>query len=168
MEPTTADTLESRNLYTQLTPYQTRIIRLYSDYGAPELPLTCNLYTADILHPKFNGLGIRTPLSETDYMVQYDAPSYTWGSGETTRTILCNDIELPVGENLFRALQELRWSQEQDRYLWVDAICINQSDIKERGEQVQNMLQIYRLSTTVITWLDVSAGYLMSIQHRPC
>lgn len=40
--------------------------------------------------------------------------------------------------------------------LWVDALCINQDDPEERGEQVVNMASIYRTAEAVIAWLGES------------
>ncbi len=37
--------------------------------------------------------------------------------------------------------------------LWVDAVCINQADLKERGSQVQLMRRIYSSAETVLAWL---------------
>lgn len=41
----------------------------------------------------------------------------------------------------------------QQRYYWVDAICINQDDDKERGHHVDFMGDIYRRADRVIAWL---------------
>jgi hypothetical protein len=72
------------------------------------------------------------------------------------RTISCNKIKLPITENLFQALRALRLPNEH-RYLWVDAISINQSDTKEVSEQVSHMLQIYQKAASVIAWLGGGA-----------
>ena len=37
--------------------------------------------------------------------------------------------------------------------MWIDAIFINQGDIKEKNHQVRHMAEIYNLSTYVISWL---------------
>jgi hypothetical protein len=44
---------------------------------------------------------------------------------------------------------------EADHYqvLWIDAICINQADIVERGHQVQMMGDIYRQRDEALIWL---------------
>jgi hypothetical protein len=47
-----------------------------------------------------------------------------------------------VQPDLLAALKALRHPQE-DRYLWIDAICINQADIGERNHQVEMMSTIY-------------------------
>lgn len=129
---------------------------LHGDNGVSDSPLVSSLYTADILHPKFEGLGLRSPSDKVESVIEYDALSYSWGIGESAKIIICNGFEFPITENLFEALRALRHSQEQFRYLWVDAICINQSDDNEKGEQVWNMLEIYQKATRVIAWLSAA------------
>ncbi|KAF2820100.1 heterokaryon incompatibility, partial [Ophiobolus disseminans] len=89
---------------------------------------------------------------EEERIFAYDALSYTWGSIVNMKHITCNCQRLEVTENLFDALSVLR-HRYIDRYLWVDAICINQNDAKERAQQVQKMLMIYQNATNVIAWL---------------
>ena len=60
--------------------------------------------------------------------------------------------EVHITKTLHCALQYLRW-QHNERYLWIDQICINQDDIKERGSQVQLMREIYSGATCVLAWL---------------
>jgi hypothetical protein len=43
------------------------------------------------------------------------------------------------------------------RTLWIDAICINQCDEKERGEQVKCMASIYSWAYRVVVWLGKSS-----------
>jgi len=58
-----------------------------------------------------------------------------------------------VPANLRDFLMRLRYPSEP-RYLWADAICINQSDDQERGHQVKkNMGLIYAKAKRVIAWL---------------
>jgi hypothetical protein len=49
-------------------------------------------------------------------------------------------------------LRHFRRSDE-GRLLWVDAICINQSDSQERGQQVRSMSEIYSRCTANLFWL---------------
>ena len=44
-----------------------------------------------------------------------------------------------------------------DRYLWIDAICINQDDNDEKGQQVQSMAKIFAKASRVIVWLGEAA-----------
>ncbi|PZC88487.1 Arp, Ankyrin repeat protein, partial [Pyrenophora tritici-repentis] len=84
--------------------------------------------------------------------VPYDALSYTWGGTDKTSTVKVNGKTLNVTENLHSALQHLR-SEGIDRVLWVDAICIDQDNERERGHQVEQMCKIYSQAEEVIVWL---------------
>jgi hypothetical protein len=87
-----------------------------------------------------------------DDTIPYDALSYTWGGTHKTSTVIVNGEALRVTENLHSALQHLR-SENVDKTLWVDAICIDQSNERERGHQVQQMCKIYSQAEEVIVWL---------------
>ena len=83
----------------------------------------------------------------------YDALSYTWGRQQEQKGICINKKHgVGVMDNLFRALRRLR-RRFGTRTLWVDAICIDQSDVQKRGQQVSLMGQIYRQASTVLVWL---------------
>ncbi|KAK1758962.1 ankyrin repeat-containing domain protein [Echria macrotheca] len=76
-------------------------------------------------------------------------------------SITANGKRLPVTPNLYMALRYLRRS-DQARVLWVDAVCINQDDVTERGHQVQQMGGIYRHAERVLVWLG-TATYEINI-----
>lgn len=42
-------------------------------------------------------------------------------------------------------------------FIWIDAICINQSDQRERGEQILYMFTIYGKADEVMVWLGAEA-----------
>ena len=42
---------------------------------------------------------------------------------------------------------------ERIRYLWVDSICINQDDVRERNHQVKKMTEIYAVAVQVLVYL---------------
>lgn len=83
---------------------------------------------------------------------RYEALSYTWGKPNAVKVIEINGSSVNVRENLWAALVSLRDAREA-RVLWIDAICINQSDIEERNRQVQLMAYIYSRAKEVIVWL---------------
>ncbi|KAH8594896.1 heterokaryon incompatibility protein-domain-containing protein [Bisporella sp. PMI_857] len=89
---------------------------------------------------------------------QYAALSYCWGdSNAEPRQIFCDGARLEVTQNLYSALCELRdW--DKPRCLWIDAICINQSDIDERNRQLPLMRSIYHQSQYVLIWLGVESA----------
>lgn len=85
-------------------------------------------------------------------MPKYEALSYTWGSDDPQIGILLDRKAFPVRANLREALLHLRKLNEE-RVLWIDAICINQDDIPERNQQVRIMPHIYSRAQMVLVWL---------------
>jgi hypothetical protein len=83
---------------------------------------------------------------------QYQALSYVWGSTRDTRNIKIQDHDFHVTTNLYKSLQRLRLDNDE-RIIWVDAICINQKDLNERADQVTRMGSIYGRAVGVIFWL---------------
>ncbi|KAK8078538.1 HET-domain-containing protein [Apiospora saccharicola] len=96
-------------------------------------------------------------LSESEGL-PYEALSYTWGGELTSDSprILLNGVDFPITKNLFEALCSLRLGN-QDRLMWVDALCINQDDHREKGHQVGQMRFVYRNAETVLIWLGPSS-----------
>jgi hypothetical protein len=82
----------------------------------------------------------------------YDALSYTWDDPAKPRSIFINEQKLAVTENLYAALLQIR-DRGLNQIIWIDALCINQADTEERGQQVQLMAQIYSKATRVLVWL---------------
>ena len=81
----------------------------------------------------------------------YEALSYTW-SEETGHSIDCDGKSLSIQENVCSALRRLRQTNTV-RNIWIDALCINQSDIEERNGQLRLMKPIYQNATKVLVWL---------------
>lgn len=87
-----------------------------------------------------------------DIKDKYEALSYVWGSSDPAQIIEVNGISLPVNPNLFAALRALR-KPDAGRSIWIDAICINQADKRERSREVRKMGKIYGLAETVVVFL---------------
>ncbi|KAM0175690.1 hypothetical protein ACHAPF_005285 [Botrytis cinerea] len=84
--------------------------------------------------------------------VKYEALSYAWGDLPANKTIKIDKTDYYVRDNLFAALEALHLRSRR-RYLWVDAVCINQEDFDERNAQVALMSQIYAQADEVVVWL---------------
>lgn len=124
------------------TKSEIRLLELVPN-EAGDVLVDCKLHTTSLdSNPKFVAL------------------SYVWGSPEDTAYIPFELQDKAVTRNLSAALQELarRWKRIQDLhdnenvYLWIDALCINQDDITERSSQVQLMRRIYKSAILVIAW----------------
>jgi hypothetical protein len=86
----------------------------------------------------------------------YEALSYVWGDLKDLWSISVDKYNLPITINLYAALLCLR-DHFIDRIIWVDAICINQEDVIEKGMQVRYMAEIYSKASRVILWLGEAA-----------
>ena len=99
-----------------------------------------------------------------DQAPQFEALSYTWGQSFERFTLYQEPKEsnglrtsksiLKITRGLYEALMQLR-TPSGSRMLWVDAICIDQENWKERGEQVRIMRQIYTRAAHVLVWLGL-------------
>lgn len=131
-------------LYSPLHAWETRILGLQP--GDLNDPLVATLYVAVITHAE--GFG----LVDKDEIVEFEALSYTWGDETLSHSLSCNDITIGITSNLSTALQKLRRSKEV-RYLWVDAVCIDQSNYDEKARQIRNLRIVFRKAARVIAWL---------------
>jgi hypothetical protein len=88
----------------------------------------------------------------------YEALSYVWGNSETKPRIFIHTCSFDVTNNLHAALLELR-NHSMERILWIDAICIDQANQKEKEDQIQIMAKIYGQADRVIVWLGEAAQH---------
>ncbi|KAI1854066.1 hypothetical protein JX266_001207 [Neoarthrinium moseri] len=119
------------------TPLAGRCIRLLSIHpGNFDDPIKCTLLT-------------RTLNSKSRYV----AVSYAWGDLQAPKVITVNGVYgFIVSENAYHVLRRIRALGER-RYVWIDAICINQSVNQERGSQIELMDQIYSFAKHVYIYL---------------
>ncbi|KAI1321368.1 heterokaryon incompatibility protein-domain-containing protein [Xylariaceae sp. FL0255] len=82
----------------------------------------------------------------------FEALSYCWGSMEPECYISINDCKLRVTPNLKLALYRLR-DPKTSRRLWIDAICIAQTNSEEKSHQILLMRDIYFNARQTIVWL---------------
>lgn len=89
---------------------------------------------------------------------EYETVSYTWGGEDGDYSLSRLIFVGPYWDVLFQTKNcwdMLRFVQpwRGTRMVWVDALCINQGNIKERGQQVAKMGQIYERCLRVIVYL---------------
>ncbi len=75
---------------------------------------------------------------------------------------ICDGLRLEVTPNLRNGLRRMRYV-DRSRYLWADAVCIDQTNKAELGHQVSNMRLIYHNATKVIVWLGEDEGNLSEL-----
>jgi hypothetical protein len=141
-----APTDQAAELYTysDLKPWQTRILRLHPSELSHQL--SADLLVAAI--PDTEDL----LLESTGAKVEYTALSYSWARPELCETLVCNGGNMPISRSNAAALVSLR-SHTKLRYVWIDAICINQEDDLEKSAQVAKMLSIYKKARSVTVWI---------------
>jgi hypothetical protein len=136
-----------------------RLLRLQGGTG----PLQCHIFQAYLPSDKKT---LDDEIHDKTVLMPYEALSYCWGSNELSHTIRVNGKILLITSNLFQALRNLRLA-DRDRILWIDAICIDQHNILERGHQVDMMGRLYGQAEGVLIWLgDIgdSGGLISTLQ----
>ncbi|KAF9883668.1 hypothetical protein FE257_003102 [Aspergillus nanangensis] len=122
--------------YTPLNPdkKEIRVITITPEKH-PEKPLRCSLQIVSLNeHPKFEAL------------------SYVWGDVVATTEISVENLPFNVTTNLAAALRSLR-HLKKPRTLWIDFICIDQENTKEKNKQLPLMGRIYQDAIAVVAWL---------------
>lgn len=107
---------------------------------------------------------------ETSKCPKYHAVSYCWGNVDDSSMIILNGRTFPVRRNLLSLLRNIG-GRVKGQYLWIDAICIDQSSTEERNHQVRMMGQIYSGAREVIAWLgamDEDCEEVVKYLRRAC
>ena len=160
----------------QYTPLDTsakeiRLLTLYA--GARDDDIHISLHTASLIDPS------NPPV--------YETLSYVWGSEANPQPIYVDSGPLPnkkdknrdensattentilVTQNLLVALRHLR-EPDKPQTLWIDAVCIDQANLTERGAQVALMGEIYWRACNTVIWLgpagegDDDSDYALSL-----
>ncbi|KAI0099634.1 heterokaryon incompatibility protein-domain-containing protein, partial [Nemania sp. FL0031] len=158
---------EQQFQYSKLGEGEIRILRLYQSKH-PDDPLRADLFKRKL----------------EDITGGYEALSYCWGTQKATYNIHIRDLnattpgrrkttppttatdmwktainaishtDFKIRKNLYDGLLRLR-SKYRDVYLWVDAICIDQSERGkvEKAKQLAMMARIYNSASNVCVWL---------------
>ncbi|KAH6895905.1 heterokaryon incompatibility protein-domain-containing protein [Thelonectria olida] len=92
---------------------------------------------------------------------EFAALSYVWGDTTNTFPIEVQGSNgaatMLVTQNLKDALERLAESPDRPRLLWIDALCIDQSNLEERTAQVAQMGEIYSLASQVLVFLSAAS-----------
>lgn len=144
---------------------QTRMVHLCPtlDYSAPirislktvTLPRSC-LRAPLTSKPEANDLISEGPDVETPDFI---ALSYVWGSPDDPQEVFVESApdgacSISITRNLDTALRHIRMKPQLEAVrIWIDAICIDQGNIKERSHQVAFMDSIYTVARGTLIWL---------------
>jgi hypothetical protein len=102
----------------------------------------------------------------------YEALSWSWGPFKVEDEMMLNGKAVKTRQTLVVALKHLRYA-DRPRNLWVDAVCIDQGNIYEQGEQVRLMSLVYGSASRVLVWLgpgdietDRAMRYVQQARHQ--
>lgn len=160
-EPEKKNTYAYRNIdYDK----EIRVLKIYP--GEPGEAINCCFVIRSLLDQH----DLLDPFKENLRYIPYTALSYCWGVDKPNKIISIFGTDeaysmyakskilglfvakFYVKENLYAAFQQFR-SPGKDVYLWVDAVCIDQRNMKERTAQVTNMHKVYMYAKDVYIWL---------------
>ncbi|KAF4635102.1 hypothetical protein G7Y89_g2992 [Cudoniella acicularis] len=130
------DLVLPRSTYEHDTIKEDSIRLLYLRPGSRDEPINCDLKI-------FNRCG---------EIPQYEALSYVWGPAPAVHEVQVEGKSFYTGPNLYNALRNLR-QHSSTSIFWIDAMCIDQSNDREKGEQVMRMAEIYQNARNVVVWL---------------
>uniref|UniRef100_A0A0B7KM10 Heterokaryon incompatibility domain-containing protein n=1 Tax=Bionectria ochroleuca TaxID=29856 RepID=A0A0B7KM10_BIOOC len=99
---------------------------------------------------------------------RFTALSYVWGDVKKEQVILVDESPVFVTKNLYEAMMALQ-PVDEPLVIWIDALCINQTDDDEKSWQVGLMQEIYRQAHQVLAWLGIAEKESDSvIDHLDC
>lgn len=90
--------------------------------------------------------------------VSYHALSHTWGLDDESCDITLTGHKWQLRKNLEIALRHLR-SPTHGFAIWVDNLCINQSDLSERNHQIDRVARIFDRAACVVCYVGDSDQY---------
>ncbi|KAH6713208.1 heterokaryon incompatibility protein-domain-containing protein [Leptodontidium sp. MPI-SDFR-AT-0119] len=138
--------------YRELNEFEFRLVRVFPER---KTMIKCEIIHASLEHPP-----------------DYVAISYAWGDAGHTRKIELEGSLVPISVSLYGALDAIRQKVESV-LVWVDALCIDQSNKDEKTQQVQLMTNIYSTADSVAVWLgpeeddsNIAAELLRSVADQ--
>ncbi|KAH7094266.1 heterokaryon incompatibility protein-domain-containing protein [Paraphoma chrysanthemicola] len=105
------------------------------------------------LHRGVNNEGLACDLDivDLDARPHFEVLSYVWGDASITEEVNVAGVSFQATTNLADFLRCLRLP-DQERVVWADAICIDQSNPAEKSHQIGLMTEIYRHATEAHVW----------------
>lgn len=135
------------------------LIRLCKEYSTTSV--VQNDWSFDTIHVSI----------DSEDLPSYTALSYVWGAREPNRyKISIHESILDITPNLHGALRTIEKLEDlSSQWFWIDAICIDQSDLEERAAQVKLMRDLYSRAHRTIAYLgpeDDGAEIALSWMER--
>ena len=150
----TAASLEAGQELAELSLEQRTHASLYGDLDSTRREI--RLLRQQVPSPGEEGMmSFELAVHSLETVPAYKALSYCWGTEDASRHILINGRQFAIRPNVHDYLQ-LVSGEAQPRWMYIDAICINQSDLLEKSSQVRLMGDIYRQAKEVVAWLGAT------------
>jgi hypothetical protein len=134
-------------LYTSRSiPLASRTIRVLQVHAQPDNAKEDDIVECDL------------SVIDLDARPHFAALSYVWGPPATgSHQLLCDGVHLTVTESCHSALWHLR-KKLGGFSIWVDAVCIDQENVREKEQQIPIMGDIYANAHAVYIWLGKSSS----------
>lgn len=129
LHPTTSGLQQAFPIYDN----RIRIVDLLPGCGLDPIIFECRIITLDGDH-------------------SFEALSYVWGDEHPKRTVQISGYSVEVTRMLYTAFEHLRHPLEK-RTLWIDQVCIDQTNDDEKSHQVSLMRMIYKKCSQCVVWL---------------
>ncbi|KAL8688301.1 MAG: hypothetical protein Q9218_005752 [Villophora microphyllina] len=128
--------------YQLLNPQEIRVVRFKRHESTRRLSFEFRLGTIDELRKT------------------YTAISYCWGIPDRAAELFCSYDRCLRVTRIVEEIAHWLVDRQCEEYFWIDFLCINQGDLREKGEQVAMMRTIFSSSAKVEAWLgyDIEDG----------
>jgi hypothetical protein len=94
----------------------------------------------------------------------YEAVSYVWGTDSEERLIFIDGRPMAITRSAFDIIRRRR-SMMFEQVIWIDQVCINQSNKKEKSSQIVMMKDIYREAQRVMAFLGPASDARLVQSH---
>lgn len=111
-----------------------------------------------------SGRLVTASLSADSYL-SYDAISWAWGKCQAQSFVSIDGQRCSIPRRLDHCLRSLLGSSPSHPCFWVDALCVDQFNPREREQQVKLMDQIFYRANGVFVWLDRDEGWSETVSE---
>lgn len=182
---------ENKYKYSPIADDQIRLLILHPRQEHEDDEVKCSLMTfqfdePNITLPRYQALSyfwgdgdpihkirlkdISTPDPQTRTQGSNRRPSTSQHSRHALQSLVKRARQSIVGaefyvrKNLLEALRHFR-HEKIDLYLWIDALCIDQSNLTERNAQVRRINALYSRAWSVCIWLGKGNAATKRVMH---
>ncbi|KAK3069458.1 hypothetical protein LTR53_012190 [Teratosphaeriaceae sp. CCFEE 6253] len=135
--PATTDGTAPSPGYRALDQTRKEFRVLVVEPGLPEQPVRCTFTTASL---------------SDSAIPAYETVSYVWGDTGLRGIVSVDGHDLDVPLTARKVLERMR-DPDRPRTVWIDAVCIDQRNLRDRNYLVQLMCEIYSHTTVGFVWL---------------